>query len=66
MLVDAVGVTESAKTVSQPLERKRAVAFDKLLEQVAAGERSDDALSLAGRAARGAGRAVAGRGSGVR
>jgi type I restriction enzyme, R subunit len=44
VLIDAVGVTESVKTVSQPLERKRTIAFDKLLEQVAAGERSDDAL----------------------
>ena len=50
ILIDAVGVTESAKSASQPLERKRAIAFDKLLDQVAAGERSDDALSsLAGR-----------------
>ena len=50
ILIDAVGVTESAKSASQPLERKRAVAFDKLLDQIAAGERSDDALSsLAGR-----------------
>jgi type I restriction enzyme R subunit len=52
IVIDAVGVTESAKSASQPLERNRAVAFDKLIDQVAAGERSDDALvSLAGRLA---------------
>jgi type I restriction enzyme, R subunit len=57
VLIDAVGVTESAKAVSQPLERKRSAPFDKLLDQVAAGERSDDALlSLAGRLASLAGR----------
>ena len=50
ILIDAVGVTESAKTASQPLERCRTVSFDKLLEQVASGQRSDDAFSsLAGR-----------------
>ena len=45
VLVDAVGVTESQKTVSQPLERKRSVPFDKLLDQVAQGRRDHDALS---------------------
>jgi len=52
VLVDAVGVTESRKTVSQPLERKRTVAFDKLIDQIAQGRRDDDAVSsLAGRLA---------------
>ncbi len=50
VLIDAVGVTEGKKTVSQPLERKRTVSFDRLLDQVAQGRRDDDALSsLAGR-----------------
>lgn len=52
VLIDAVGVTETAKTASQPLERKKGVSFDKLLEQIAQGKRDDDALSsLAGRLA---------------
>jgi type I restriction enzyme R subunit len=52
ILIDAVGVTETAKTASQPLERKRTVSFEKLLEQVASGARDDDTLSsLAGRLA---------------
>ncbi|MEX0753467.1 MAG: DEAD/DEAH box helicase family protein [Xanthobacteraceae bacterium] len=45
VLIDAVGVTESAKVLSAPLERNHAVAFDKLLEQVAAGDRRDDTMS---------------------
>jgi type I restriction enzyme, R subunit len=32
VLVDAVGVTESCKTTSAPLERKRSVSFDKLID----------------------------------
>jgi type I restriction enzyme R subunit len=53
VLVDAVGVVESEKTDTQTMERKRAVPFDKLLEQVALGVRDDDTLtSLAGRLAR--------------
>jgi len=53
VLVDAVGVTEGGeKGVSQPLERKRTVPFDKLMEQVAQGRRDENALSsLAGRLA---------------
>ncbi|WP_348671842.1 DEAD/DEAH box helicase family protein [uncultured Abyssibacter sp.] len=52
VLIDAVGVTEGRKSVSQPLERKRGVTFEKLLEQIAQGRRDDDALSsLAGRLA---------------
>ena len=53
VIIDAVGVCESDKTDSRPLERKRTVPFDKLLEQVALGVRDEDTLlSLAGRLAR--------------
>lgn len=45
VLVDAVGVTEGKKNVSQPLERKKGVSFDKLIDQIAMGRRDDDALS---------------------
>lgn len=45
VLVDAVGVTESTKSDTQPLERKRGIAFPKLLEQVAGGRADDDTLS---------------------
>lgn len=45
ILVDAVGVTEGKKNISQPLERSRTVTFDKLLDQVAQGRRDEDALS---------------------
>jgi len=52
VLIDAVGVTENRKTVSQPLERKRAIAFDRLIDQIAQGRRDADAISsLAGRLA---------------
>ncbi|HEV2548639.1 MAG TPA: DEAD/DEAH box helicase family protein [Stellaceae bacterium] len=52
VLIDAVGVTESVKSTSQPLERKRAIAFDRLLRDIATGDSSEDALSsLAGRLA---------------
>jgi type I restriction enzyme R subunit len=52
VLVDAVGVTETLKQVSQPLERERTIGFDKLLDDIAAGRRDDDTLStLAGRLA---------------
>ncbi|WP_345776331.1 DEAD/DEAH box helicase family protein [Luteimonas salinisoli] len=52
VLVDAVGVTEGMKSVSQPLERKRAIGFDKLIDQIAQGRRDPDAISsLAGRLA---------------
>jgi type I restriction enzyme R subunit len=52
VLIDAVGVTETKKNVSQPLERKRTLAFDKLIDQIAQGRRDEDALSsLAGRLA---------------
>ena len=53
VIVDAVGVCESDKTDSRPLERKRNIAFDKLLLGVALGKRDEDTLtSLAGRIAR--------------
>lgn len=49
-LIDAVGVTETKKTASQPLERKKSLPFKKLLEQVAQGKIDEDTLStLAGR-----------------
>lgn len=52
VLIDAVGVTESKKNISKPLEQKRGVSFEKLVEQIAQGQRADDALtSLAGRLA---------------
>ena len=50
VIVDAVGVCERDKSDSAPLERKKTVAFDKLLEAVAFGNREPDTLSsLAGR-----------------
>lgn len=53
MIVDAVGVCENDKTDSRPLERKKSVAFDKLIMSVALGNRDDDTItSLAGRLAR--------------
>ena len=53
VLVDAVGVTETDKTDSQPLERKRTVSFEQLLNHVAIGARDADTLTtLAGRLAR--------------
>jgi type I restriction enzyme R subunit len=52
VIIDAVGVTEGKKTISQPLERKRAMPFDKLIDQIAQGRRDFDAISsLAGRLA---------------
>ena len=52
VLVDAVGVTEGRKSVSQPLERKRSLSFDKLIDQIAQGRRDAHAISsLAGRRA---------------
>ncbi|WP_426290384.1 DEAD/DEAH box helicase family protein [Sphingomonas sp. TWP1-3-1] len=53
VLIDAVGVTDSLKTQAIPLERQHAVAFDKLLEQIASGRSDEDAVAtLAGRLAR--------------
>lgn len=45
ILIDAVGVSETKKTASQPLERKKSVSFDALIEQIAMGRRDEDALS---------------------
>lgn len=45
VLIDAVGVTESAKTISVPLDRDHKIGFDRLLEQVAAGDRRDNTIS---------------------
>jgi type I restriction enzyme, R subunit len=45
VLVDAVGVTESLKHVSQPLDRERKIGFDRLIDDIAAGRRDDDAIS---------------------
>lgn len=48
-----VGVCESDKTDSRPLERKKSVPFDKLLISVALGNRDEDTLTtLAGRLVR--------------
>jgi type I restriction enzyme R subunit len=53
IIVDAVGVCESDKTDSRPLERKRSVPFDKLLQHIALGNRDvDSIITLAGRLAR--------------
>jgi len=53
VIVDAVGVCESDKTDSRPLERQRTVAFPALLLGVALGKRDEDTLTtLAGRLAR--------------
>lgn len=45
VIVDAVGVCETDKTDSRPLERKRTVPFDKLLDSIALGVRDEDTLS---------------------
>ena len=53
VIVDAVGVCESDKTDSRPLECQRNVAFDKLMLGVSLGKRDEDTLTtLAGRIAR--------------
>lgn len=53
VIVDAVGVCESDKTDSRPLERQRSVAFPNLLLGIALGKRDEDSLTtLAGRLAR--------------
>ncbi len=45
VLIDAVGVSETKKNASQPLERKKSLSFDALIEQIAMGRRDEDALS---------------------
>jgi type I restriction enzyme R subunit len=53
IIVDAVGVCESDKTDSRPLERKRSVPFHQLLQNIATDVRDEDTLmSLAGRLAK--------------
>lgn len=53
IIVDAVGVCESDKTDSRPLDRKPTVPLEKLLLGVAIGKRDEDTLTtLAGRLAR--------------
>jgi type I restriction enzyme R subunit len=53
VIVDAVGVCESDKTDSRPLEKKPGVSFRDLMLQVAFGKRDEAALSsLASRLAR--------------
>ncbi|KUK53797.1 MAG: Type I site-specific deoxyribonuclease [Desulfotomaculum sp. 46_296] len=53
VIVDAVGVCERDKTESRPLERKRTVSFEKLIQDVALGIRDTDTItSLIGRLAR--------------
>ncbi len=53
LLVDAVGVSESCKTPSEPLERERTVSLEALLERVGFGHTDEDTCAtLAGRLAR--------------
>ena len=53
VIVDAVGVCETDKTDSRPLEKKPTIPFDKLVDSVALGNRDADTLaSLAGRLSR--------------
>ena len=53
VIIDAVGVCESDKTESRPLERKPSVGFERLLLGIALGKRDEDTLTtLAGRLAR--------------
>jgi len=53
IIIDAVGVCENDKTDSKPLERKKYVSFEKLIQGVATGmTRDEDSISsLAGRLA---------------
>lgn len=52
IIIDAVGVCENDKTDSKPLERKRSVSFDRLIQGIALGARDEDSISsLAGRLA---------------
>ncbi len=48
VIVDCVGVCEHPKTDSKPLDRKPSVAFDKLLQFVAAGGCDADTVSTLG------------------
>jgi len=53
VIVDAIGVCENDKTDSWPLERKRSVSFEKLLNSIVLGRKDEDTLTaLSGRLAR--------------
>ena len=53
VIVDAVGVCESDKTDSRPLERQRTIPFPNLMLGIVLGKRDEDTLTtLAGRLAR--------------
>src|SRR5439155_23104658 len=53
IIVDAVGLSEEEMSDTRPLERKRTVSFEKLLEAISFGNREPDVLSsLASRLAR--------------
>ena len=44
VIIDAVGVCENDLTDSRPLEKKRTVTFDKLLDAIALGNREPEVL----------------------
>ncbi|MCW8889929.1 MAG: DEAD/DEAH box helicase family protein, partial [Sedimenticola sp.] len=48
VLVDAVGVTETDKTETKSLERKPFVSTEKLMQQIAMGDRSPESLQTLG------------------
>ncbi len=53
VIVDAVGVCETDKTDSRPLERKRTVPFESLIQSIALGQKDEDTiLSMASRLSR--------------
>jgi type I restriction enzyme R subunit len=53
VVIDAVGVCEQDLTDSRPLEKRRTVSFDKLLDAIALGNREPEVIeSLAGRLVR--------------
>jgi type I restriction enzyme R subunit len=53
VIVDAIGLSEQEMNDTQPLERKKTVSFERLLEAVAFGSRDQDILSsVASRLAR--------------
>jgi type I restriction enzyme R subunit len=53
VIVDAVGVCETDKTESRPLERKRSVSFETLIKSIALGQKDEDTiLSMASRLSR--------------
>jgi type I restriction enzyme, R subunit len=45
VIVDAVGVCDSLKTDTRPLDRKKSASFEELLKSVAVGIRDEDTLS---------------------